>query len=191
MDQNENDPTTRRGALRVFASAAALTFTSRLMPPAHAAEDEIAKRFAFLSANGNSNCSQAFLDYIPLMPKTARLQGSCCGPMALHRYREQVEGLKAFAGIAEIAPDPYDVEAGLAQRLLVAYELELTPDQQRVYDAAMKKSAEGGPCCCRCWRWHVFGGAGKLLIRERGFDAEQVARIWDLADGCGGDSHVH
>ena len=56
---------------------------------------------------------------------------------------------------------------------------------------AMSESAEGGPCCCQCWRWHVFGGLGKLLIRNNGFDAGRVAKVWDLSDGCGGDSHIH
>lgn len=190
MHQKHSPSTSRRRLLGAVGSAAALWLASPL-PESRAAEDEIAKRFAFLSANGNSNCSQKFLDSIPQMPQTARLQGSCCGPMSLHRYREQVEGLKAFASATEVAPDPYDVEAGLAQRLLVAYQLELTSEQQRIYDEAMAKSAEGGPCCCQCWRWHVFGGTGKLLIRDRGFDAATVAKVWDLSDGCGGDSHVH
>ncbi|MGH6854419.1 MAG: hypothetical protein ACREDX_03055 [Aestuariivirga sp.] len=151
----------------------------------------IAKRFAFLSANGNSNCSSKFLDSIKTMADGARLQGSCCGPMALHRYAEQVESLKAYAAIPEIPPDPYDIEAGLAKRLLAAYDSELTPAQQAVYDEAFTKSKEEGPCCCKCWRWHVLGGMGKLLIRDRGYDSTKVGALWDLANGCGGDEHAH
>lgn len=158
---------------------------------AFAAEDELAKRFEFLSKNGNSNCSQAFLDSIPSLPDTARLQGSCCGPMDLHRYREQIAGLKMHAAIKEIPPDPYDIEAGLAKRLLPAYNLELRPNQQKAYDRAMKLSSEKGPCCCQCWRWHVYGGLGKLLIRDHGFNGAKLAKIWDLSDGCGGEDHVH
>jgi hypothetical protein len=29
------------------------------------------------------------------------------------------------------------------------------------------------------------------LIREHGFSGQQIARIWDLSDGCGGENHVH
>ena len=156
-----------------------------------AAEDELAKRFEFLSRNGNSNCSQAFLDSIPSLPDTARLLGSCCGPMNLHRYREQIAGLKMHAAVKEIPPDPYDIEAALAKYLLPAYNIELTSNQQKAYDRAMKLSSEKGPCCCQCWRWHVYGGLGKLLIRDHGFDGAELARIWDLSGGCGGEDHVH
>jgi hypothetical protein len=181
---------TRRGtALALIALAVApFSFTS------HAAQmsaDEVAKRFDFLSKNGNSSCSGNFLASIPAMPDSTRLQGSCCGPMALHRYREQIEGLKDFSHIAEIPRDPYDIEAGLAKQLLAAYDIKLTDGQQRAYDAAMVQSSEKGPCCCPCWRWNVYGGLGKLLIRDHGFDGNGVARIWDLSHGCGGDAHMH
>src|SRR3546814_4418591 len=125
------------------------------------------------------------------MPAEARLQGSCCSPMDLHRYGEQVEGLKAFIDIDLIPPDPYDIPAPLAARLLQLDETALTPQQQAAYDDAMRNSNEGGPCCCRCWRWAVYGGLAKHLIRDRGFSGEQIARIWDLSDGCGGTTHVH
>lgn len=177
----------RRTVLRGFLVCASFSVASRVP----AAQDEIEKRFNFLSENGNSNCSQAFLDSIPSLPDTARLQGSCCSPMDLHRYREQIAGLKTFASITEIPPDPYDIEAGLARRLLEAYDLELGPEQQGAYDQAMTLSAEKGPCCCQCWRWHVYGGLGKLLVRDHGFDGAKLARIWDLSDGCGGTAHLH
>jgi hypothetical protein len=162
-----------------------------LPPGVFAAEDEVSRRFEFLSQNGNSNCSQAFLDSIPSMPNAARLQGSCCSPMDLHRYGEQTAGLKSYAAIAEIPPDPYDIEAALARRLLAGYGIELNPEQQKAYDQAMSLSSEKGPCCCQCWRWHVYGGLGKLLIRDHGFDGEKLARVWNLSDGCGGEDHVH
>ena len=177
----------RRHAILLLASTAV---AARASAPASAGADPHAGRFEFLSSNGNSNCSSIFLASIQTMPAGARLQGSCCGPMALHRYGEQIDGLKKFAGIAEIPPDPYDVEAPLARRLLAAYDVALAPEQQAIYDQAMTASAEGGPCCCKCWRWHVFGGLGKLLIREHGFDATQVAKVWDLSNGCGGDEHA-
>jgi hypothetical protein len=155
------------------------------------ASDELRARFEYLSKNGNSNCSRQFMDAIPSMPAEARLQGSCCSPMDFHRYSEQIHGLKAFAEINLIPPDPYDIPAPLAARLMQFYETALTPDQQAAYDYAMRNSNERGPCCCRCWRWAVYGSLAKHLIRDRSFGGEQIARIWDLSDGCGGTSHVH
>ncbi|MEZ5832347.1 MAG: hypothetical protein R3D05_14320 [Dongiaceae bacterium] len=55
----------------------------------------------------------------------------------------------------------------------------------------MAISEEKGPCCCQCWRWEVFSVLGRLLIRERGLSGEQVAQVWNLSNGCGGDSHMH
>ena len=181
--------TTRRDILRLCLPISAFGFPA-LLPDAAVAEG-LSKKFDSLAKDGNSNCSQAFLDSIPTLPHRARLQGSCCGPMDLHRYSEQVAGLKAYAGIAEIPPDPYDIEAGLAKRLLAAYGIELAPAQQQAYDEAVASSSEKGPCCCQCWRWHVYGGLGKLLIRDHGFDGQKLAHVWDLSDGCGGADHIH
>ncbi len=153
--------------------------------------EDIAKRFEYLSTNGNSNCSRDFMESIATMPATARLQGSCCSPMGMHRYSEQVAALRKYKAIVEIPADPYDVEAATAQKLLAAYDMDLRPEEQAAYDYAMENSSEGGPCCCQCWRWHVFGGLGKMLIRDRGFTGEQVANVWDLSDGCGGDDEHH
>lgn len=156
----------------------------------------LAARFDFLSKNGNSSCSASFRTSIPSMPDEARLRGSCCSPMSLHRYGEQVEGLRKFKSvasqnIAEIPDDPYNVEARLAKKLLSYYDMKLTPGEQARYDYAMKNSDEKGPCCCRCWRWNVYGGLAKHLIRSRGFSGEQITQLWDLSDGCGGEAdHV-
>jgi hypothetical protein len=150
-----------------------------------------AEKFNYLSTNGNSNCSAQFRDSIPLLPASTRIQGSCCGPMALHRYKEQVEGLKEFARFPEIPPDPYDIDPGFAARMMKEYKIELNRVNLARYNAAMEASEEGGPCCCKCWRWEVLGGMGKVLIRDRNMDSKTLARIWDLTDGCGGDSHVH
>jgi hypothetical protein len=107
-------------------------------------------------------------------------------PMDLKRYGEQIEGLKKYAKVEEVPPDPYDIQAGLAQKLLVYDKIVLTPAQQAAYDYAMQHSEEHGPCCCHCWRWHVYGGLAKVLIRGREFTGEQVMEIWNLSDGCGG-----
>jgi hypothetical protein len=146
----------------------------------------IAVRFQYLSANGNSSCSRAFMDSIASMSADMRLRGSCCSPMNLQRYSEQVTGLKKYQNVADIPRNPYDIEAPLAAKAMGYYDLQLTPDEQEAYDFAMQNSAEHGPCCCQCWRWHVYGGLAKDLIRNYGFTGEQVTEVWDLSDGCGG-----
>lgn len=125
------------------------------------------------------------------MPDGSRIQGSCCSPMSLHRYSEQRAGLQKYQGIPEIPPDPYDIEAGLAKKLVASSAIRLTPEEQRSYDYAMEHSSEKGPCCCQCWRWDVYGGLGKHLIRNYGFAGEQVTEVWNLSDGCGGDMEHH
>lgn len=160
--------------------------------PFHIADPVLAARFDYLSKNGNSSCSGAFKDSIASIEDNARLQGSCCSPMNMHRYSEQVEGLKKYADIAEIPPDPYDIQAGIAKKLMAHYDDQLTPDEQKAYDYAMQNSEEKGPCCCKCWRWFVYGGLGKYLIKEKGFTGQQITEIWNLSDGCGGDNdHLH
>lgn len=169
----------------ILASAAALlahVFSGGFAEAANSPPD----KFDFLSTNGNSSCGGDFLDSIVGMPPGARLQGSCCSPMERTRYNNQIEGLKKYASISEIPPNSYDIDASLAQKLLRYYDLALTSNEQAAYDYAMANSAEQGPCCCRCWRWKVYGGLGKLLIREHGFDGPKVTEIWNLSDGCGG-----
>jgi len=177
--------------LAVLAIVAVALGTALPASGDEAIDPAITQRFEHLSTNGNSNCSRAFLESIAGMPSVARLQGSCCSPMNLHRYSEQIAGLKKYSDFAEIPADPYDVPAGLAQPAIAAFELELTQEEQEAYDYAMENSEEGGPCCCECWRWHTYGGLAKLLIRNHGFTGEQVTEVWNLSDGCGGDEHEH
>lgn len=154
------------------------------------------EKFSFLYQNGNSSCSASFIQSISSMEDSDRLRGSCCSPMSFHRYGEQVLGLKEFKSapdqnILEIPDDPYDIEAGLAKELMSYYDMELTPEEQEAYDFAMVNSNEKGPCCCKCWRWHVYGGLGKYLIKNHGFSGEQITEVWNLSDGCGGDEEHH
>lgn len=155
-----------------------------------ASDQTVATKFAYLSQNGNSACSLSFKNSISQMDRQSRLQGSCCSQMTAHRYNEQVEGLKKYANFLEIPPDPYDIEANLAQDLMAYYDLELSPQEQQTYDFAMQSSHEKGPCCCRCWRWFVYGGLAKYLIKTYGATGEQITEIWNLSDGCGGDEHL-
>ena len=152
------------------------------------ADATISERFDYLSKNGNSNCTQAFLESIAKMPIVERLRGSCCSPMSLDRYVKQIEGLKKYQRISEIPPDPYDIGAGLAQRALANFDLQLSASEQSAYDFAMAHSDEHGPCCCQCWRWHTYGGLAKFLIHYRKFSGPQITEIWNLSDGCGGDA---
>ena len=160
------------------------------------ANTALAAKFEELSQNGNSSCSDTFKDSITTMPDSARFQGSCCSPMSIHRYSEQVEGLQNFKtehsqNIAEIPDDPYDISAELAKRLISYYDIELTPEEQAAYDYAMLNSNEKGPCCCKCWRWYVYGGLAKFLIQNHGFTGEQITELWNLSGGCGGDNEHH
>lgn len=154
--------------------------------PAFVPNTALAAKFDMLSKSGNSSCSATFTQSIDDMPDTGRLQGSCCSPMDMHRYEEQVTGLQKYKDIPEIPSDPYDIDASLAKKLKTYYDVELTPEQQLAYDYAMANSMEKGPCCCKCWRWYVYGGLGKLLIQKYNFTGEQVTEIWNLSDGCGG-----
>lgn len=147
----------------------------------------LATKFDYLSKNGNSSCSSSFKDSIASMDDNARLQGSCCTPMSMHRYSEQIGGLKKYSNILEIPKDPYDIQVKLAKKLMAYYDIELTAEEQKAYDYAMQNSDEKGPCCCKCWRWFVYGGLGKLLIQKYGFTGEQITEVWNLSDGCGGE----
>ena len=162
----------------------------------HLANTALAAKFEELSQSGNSSCSATFKESILAMSDDARLKGSCCSSMSIPRYTEQVEGLQKFKSkpgqnISEITDDPYDIEAGLAKRLISYYDIELTPEEQAAYDYAMLNSSEKGPCCCKCWRWYVYGGLAKFLIQNHGFTGEQITELWDLSDGCGGDTEGH
>lgn len=154
-------------------------------------DQALIEKFEFLSQSGNSVCSQSFKESISQVSDEARLQGSCCSQMSMHRYSEQVTGLKKYSHISEIPSDPYDIDAKLAKMLLAHYDDQLTAEHQAAYDFAMQNSSEKGPCCCKCWRWYVYGGLGKLLIEEHGFSGQQLTEVWNLSDGCGGEGdHV-
>jgi hypothetical protein len=150
---------------------------------------DLPSKFALLSTAKTNSCSGP--GFISLKENDDRLQGSCCSAMNFHRYEEQIKGLEKFSGIDKIPQDPYDISVSLAKELLdYQKNIKLTAEQQAVYDKAIKLSHEGGPCCCKCWRWYAFEGLAKYLITEYGFNSEQIAEIWDLEDGCGGSGHT-
>ncbi len=146
-------------------------------------------KFALLSGAKTNFCAKA--DFINSKSDDERLQGSCCSKMDFHRYSEQVEGLKKYSDINQIPQDPYDIPVSLAKELLrYKNNIQLTSEQQMIYDEATKISHEKGPCCCKCWRWDAFEGLAKFLITEHGFNSQQIAEVWDLEDGCGGKGHI-
>ena len=165
--------------------------------PAYAAEGEdIAKlkeRFKVLSQQGNVECSVQFEKLIGSMGPNGRLQGSCCAPMDEARYRQQIEGLNKYTDIAEVPPDPYDIPATLAHKLMGHYDMALNKEEQAAYDYAMEHSDMEGPCCCKCWRWKVYGGLGKYLIHRRHYTGQQLTDLWNVGQGCGGpvDTKMH
>lgn len=173
-------------AVLLIGGSVYLSYSKKTGQPPIAANTALAAKFDMLSKSGNSSCSATFTQSIEGMSDTSRLQGSCCSPMDMHRYTEQVTGLQKYKDIPEIPSDPYDINASLAKKLKAYYDVDLTPDQQKAYDYAMANSMEKGPCCCKCWRWYVYGGLGKLLIQKYNFTGEQVTEIWNLSDGCGG-----
>lgn len=157
--------------------------------PQVAAASAVEQRFAELSRASSNQCGlQA--EALDTMAANGRLQGSCCSQMDLHRYREQVQGLRRYRDVPEIPRDPYDIPISLAKRLF-AYQraIKLTAAEQATYDRAFKVSGDHGPCCCRCWRWTAFEGQAKFLITRRNFSAKQIAAVWLLEDGCGGGGH--
>jgi hypothetical protein len=152
---------------------------------------DLAARFAVLSEARSNQCGlQA--SSIDSIAKQGYLRGACCGPMDLHRYREQIGGLRQYAAESVIPRDPYDIPVDLAKRL-ISYQqtIDIRAEQQAVYDRAVRLSDEHGPCCCRCWRWTAFEGQAKYLITRRRFSAKRIAEVWGFEDGCGGKGQAH
>ncbi len=147
---------------------------------------DLAARFAVLSKAHSNQCGlQA--DSIDSIAEDGYLRGACCGPMDRQHYGEQIAGLKHYSAESVVPRDPYDVPVDLAKRLISYQEtIDVTPQQQAVYESAVRLSDEHGPCCCRCWRWTAFEGQAKYLITRRRFTPKQIAHVWDLEDGCGG-----
>jgi hypothetical protein len=185
------DPFTRRKAIVAMVAVLASLLTGAFPGVVEVAEDvdddaALMKRFDFLSQNGNVSCSPAFEVSIANMPAEKMLQGSCCSPMESRRYIEQIKGIRKYADISEIPPDPYNIPAGLARKLMPYYDHSLNNAEQAAYDFAMANSDMRGPCCCQCWRWRLYGGLGKHLIRDRQFTGQQLVDLWNIAQGCGG-----
>src|SRR5215470_15863333 len=193
-----DNPFIHRTTIRLTLILGAVLWFVPLFPSHASAEGPVSgadlrARFETLSEHGNVECSAQFEKLIGTMGPEGRLQGSCCAPMDETRYRQQIEGLKKYADIAEVPPDPYDIPGQLAYRLMGYYTLALNKDEQAAYDYAMQHSDMQGPCCCKCWRWKVYGGLGKCLIRTRGYTGQKLTDLWNVGQGCGGptDTKMH
>jgi hypothetical protein len=171
---------------RLFASHGLSAAERKQADTARVAQGTLSQRFALLSQRHTNKCSLASIDLNKIAVR-GRLQGSCCSAMVYSHYAEQVRGLRAYATLDEIPADPYDVPVALAKQL-IGYKksIKLTDAEQAIYDQAKKLSDEHGPCCCHCWRWNAFEGQAKGLIDRRQYSAAQIAKVWNLEDGCGG-----
>lgn len=150
------------------------------------------EKFEYLAKQTSNSCGLVSAGLVTSFSEDERIQGSCCSLMDLHRYQEQVEKLKKYSKFSQIPEDPYDIPVTLAKQLLEYKDsIVLGEEQQKIYDKATELSHEGGPCCCRCWRWDAFEGLAKYLITEEDFSSEQIAEAWNLLDGCGGPGHEH
>ena len=126
-------------------------------------------------------------NYMKMLPSGSSLQGSCCSPMDMKKYVSQVTGLKAYTNVPQIPSDPYNISVNSAKQMLGYYDnIQLTPDQQSVYDKAASMTADKGWCCCQCWAWYTHAGLAKFLITQHNFTAQQVVAVTNLEDCCGG-----
>ena len=72
-------------------------------------DEELMRRFEYLSKNGDSDCSRQFMESIPNMATAGLIQGFCCNPMDAHRYVEHVKGIRRYRCIPAIPDDPYNI----------------------------------------------------------------------------------
>ena len=115
------------------------------------------------------------------LPRGSYLQGSCCNPMDFQHYQKQIAALKAYASIPQIAADPYNMPASLANSLMQDDQrIALTPAQQAVYNQASGMTDDHGWCCCQCWAWYTHSGLAKYLITTRNFSAAQVVTVTNV-----------
>ncbi len=167
--------------------AAAATMTAGASPTS---DMTLHARFAFLSRQHSNTCGLR-PSTLASMPATARLRGSCCGPMDAKLYPEYVRQIRALARYDHrfVPSDPYNMSVALARRLVAFNDtILLTRSQQRTFDRAFRFAPDRAPCCCHCWRWVAFEGQAKYLIARRRYTAEQIGTLWGLDDGCGDTS---
>lgn len=112
--------------------------------------------------------------------------GQCCGTMTnLTEYHERLEKLQAYQSMPDIPLDPMRTPIDTAKRWIdYDHVTALTPEEQKIYDDAYAMSEEK-PCCCKCWHYFVDEGIAKKMIKDKTFDAKQIAAFWDASEICG------
>jgi hypothetical protein len=113
------------------------------------------------------------------------LGGQCCGAMKdTSMYHDQLKKLQVYKNIPDIPLNPYKTPVELAKKW-IDYDRATTLDSknQDIFNQALKLSKEG-PCCCKCWHYYVNEGIAKKLIKDKGFNAQQIAEYWDLSSIC-------
>ena len=114
------------------------------------------------------------------------LGGQCCSALKdTKEYHENLEKLRAYKNMPDIVLDPMHTPVEVAKKW-IDYDnaTTLTPAEQKVYDDAYTISKEK-PCCCKCWHYYVNEGIAKRMIKDRTFNAQQIANYWDSSDICG------
>ena len=143
-------------------------------------------RFATLSRATSDQCAylgdkQAIYGSVMSQPNGTYFQGSCCSPMVLSHYIQQIEELKNYSDIAMIPPDPYNVSVGHIKQMLNYYDnITLNQSQNATFNEAAPMTQDKSWCCCQCWAWYAHAGLAKYLIKYYNFNATQVAHIMDL-----------
>lgn len=166
--------------------------TQSMTPQELLVSADLEQRFTVLSKASTDLCSNignrsAIDANMAQMAQESYLQGSCCSPMDVTHYTQQIHALKAYAAISQIPSDPYNVPVSLAKTLLqYDQSIQLTPAQQSTYDHAATMTNDHGWCCCQCWAWYAHSGLAKYLIATQHFSATQVATVINAEDCCGG-----
>ena len=166
--------------------------TMTMTPQELLVSSDMQQRFTVLSKASTDYCSnignRAAIDAdMATMAQDSYLQGSCCSPMNMAHYKQQIHALKAYAHISQIPADPYNVPVSLANTLLhYDQSIHLTPAQQAIYNQAATMTNDNGWCCCQCWAWYVHSGLAKYLIATQHFSAGQVVAVINAEDCCGG-----
>lgn len=164
------------------------TTTSQALPVGQT----IQERFTTLSQAHSDACSHlgdqpAIAAEMAAMPQGSYLQGSCCSPMDLKHYEQQIAALKTYANISQLPQDPYNLPVTHAITLMnYDQSIQLLADQQTVYNQAASKTKDNGWCCCQCWAWYAHSGLAKYSITTQHFSAAQVVTITNAEDCCGG-----
>ncbi len=180
--------TTMARGTTTMASSTSMTMT----PQELLVSADMQQRFSVLSKANTDYCANignrpAIDADMAQMAQESYLQGSCCSPMDRTRYEQQIHALKAYAHIAQIPTDPYNVPVSLAKTLLhYDQSIQLTAAQQATYNQAATMTNDHGWCCCQCWAWYVHSGLAKYLITTQHFSAVQVVAVINEEDCCGG-----